>query len=130
MSRTYGQKYDPIKDITTQTEADEYFENLVAENMSQNHNTRAEAVEIEKHNIGYWSGYYSEELQERVERLFNCIHPIFGSINDKEKREPKNAFALGAEMMERKTAGIEPVYLPQPKDHQPVQCNINSWMED
>jgi hypothetical protein len=72
-------KYGPAMDITDQAEADSYFEKCVQHNMSFG-TSRTRAEEVEKTNLGYFAGYYDAETRERVERLFRCSHPIFGSI--------------------------------------------------
>lgn len=74
-----GQKYNPAMKIKDQAEADAYFEMLVKQTMSFG-TTREKAEEIERSNLGYWAGYYDNETRERVERLFKCTHPVFGSI--------------------------------------------------
>lgn len=76
---TIGEKYDPAMDITDQKEADEYFEACV-EHCMLFEKTREEAEIIEKHNLGYFSGYCDLETQKRVQELFHCYHPIFGSV--------------------------------------------------
>lgn len=79
---TYEEKYDPAMAITDQAEADGYFERLVQHNMSFG-TMREEAEGIERANLGYWAGYYSHATRERVERLFRCAHPFFGSIAER-----------------------------------------------
>lgn len=78
-------KYGPAMVITDQAEADKYFEELVRHNMSFGQNTREIAENVERHNLGYFAGYYDAETRARVERLFKCEHPVFGSI---EKNGP------------------------------------------
>ena len=75
-----GEKYGPAMTIIDQKEADEYFEKLVAHSMDCFGNTREEAEKNERHNLGYYAGYYDHETRERVEKLFNCAHPIFGKV--------------------------------------------------
>jgi hypothetical protein len=75
---TYGEKYQPAMEIADQQEADAYFERLVAHSMSFG-KSRAEAEQIERLNLGYWTGYYDEETARRVFTLFKCEHPIFGT---------------------------------------------------
>lgn len=79
MNATSGEKYDPAMEITEQNEADVYFEKLVRHAMAHG-KSRQEAEEIERHNLGYWAGYYSSEVRARVERLFACAHPFIGPI--------------------------------------------------
>jgi hypothetical protein len=50
---------------------------------------------VERHNLGYFAGYYDNETRERVERLFKCSHPIFGSIAKNGAPTAKEALAAG-----------------------------------
>jgi hypothetical protein len=77
---TIGDKYGPAMEITDQAQADAYLERCVAHTMSWGR-TRNEAEKIERSNLGYYAGYYSDATRERVERLFRCAHPVFGSIS-------------------------------------------------
>lgn len=76
---TIGDKYGPAMEITTQDEADAYFLKLVEHTMSFGR-LRPEAEQLERRNLGYYAGYYGHDTRERVERLFNTEHPLFGSI--------------------------------------------------
>ena len=87
MLMTMGEKYDPAMKITSQAEANEYFEACVEHTMRacpdvmQADDPRAEAERIERINLGYIAGYYSPETQERVKTLFGAEHPILkGSV--------------------------------------------------
>jgi hypothetical protein len=31
--------------------------------------------------LGYFAGYYDHATRERVERLYRCAHPVFGSAS-------------------------------------------------
>src|SRR5215208_3580589 len=88
---TYAAKYDPAMGITDQASADLYFDACVEHTMGFG-KCREEAEAIERKNIGYWSGYYSHEVRERVERLFKCEYPIFGSIEENGPPTPEQAF--------------------------------------
>lgn len=92
---TIGDKYGPAMEITDQAKADEYFDALVEHSMNRHGKSRAEAVKIEKANLGYYAGYYSHETRERVERLFRCSHPVFGSIVQNGPPTPEQAFNAG-----------------------------------
>lgn len=91
---TMGEKYDPAMEITTQEEADKYFEECVKHTMSWG-KTREEAENTERSNLGYFAGYYNDETRERVERLFKCSHPFFGSIAKNGPPTPEEAFEIG-----------------------------------
>jgi hypothetical protein len=91
---TYGKKYDRAMDIKTQEEADEYFELCVQHTMSFG-KSREEAEQIEKTNFGYWAGYFSADTRQRIERLFRCEHPFFGSIDKNGPPSAERALKLG-----------------------------------
>jgi hypothetical protein len=92
-----GDKYAPAMEITDQAEADMYFEKCVAHSMRFNM-TREKAEELERINLGYYAGYYNSETRARVEKLFNCAHPVFGAIAEKGQPTPEAAYAKGVEM--------------------------------
>ena len=78
--KTIGEKYGPAMEITDQAQADEYFEQMVEDCLAAKKDlSRAEAEHVERSNLGYYAGYYSHETRLRVERLFRCVHPIFGA---------------------------------------------------
>lgn len=99
---TIGDKYGPAMKITDQVEADDYFEKCV-EHCMRYGRTREEAIDIEKSNLGYFAGYCSSETRERVERLFRCSHPVFGSIATNGEPTVEEAFRAGSSMAERLT---------------------------
>ena len=75
---TYGDKYTPAMKIETQDDADAYFEACVQHSMLYG-TSRKKAEAIERENLGYYAGYFSDEVQQRVNRLFRTRHPIFGT---------------------------------------------------
>lgn len=96
---TFGEAYDPAIEITDQEKANEYFEALVQHSMKYQNLSREEAENLERQNLGYYAGYYSEETRERIERLFNCSHPIFGPIS-KGVPTAEEAFEMGKKLAE------------------------------
>ncbi len=74
---TIQEKYSPAMEITTQEEADQYFEALVLHSMTFG-KTREEAEKLERENLAYFAGYHDHETRLRVEKLFRCEHPLFG----------------------------------------------------
>ncbi len=89
-------RYGLAMEITTQAEADAYFEELVKHNQSvQPDLPREKAEEIERSNLGYYAGYYGSETRERVERLFRCEHPVFGAIAKNGQPTSEEAFEAG-----------------------------------
>jgi hypothetical protein len=54
-----------------------------------------EATKIAKDKLAYHAGYRDNETRARVEELFQCEHPIFGSIKKNGPPSPEEAFQLG-----------------------------------
>jgi hypothetical protein len=90
---TLGKKYEPAMEIADQAQADAYFELLVNHSMRFG-KTREEAEALERSNLGYFAGYCDHETRLRVERLFRCVHPIFGPASN-GKPDPEFAIKLG-----------------------------------
>ena len=92
--KTFGEVYRPAMLITDQAEADEYKGALVKHLLAfPNVKTEDEAISLMKQNLGYIAGYYGNETRERVERLFNCEHPVFGKESG-DVPTPKEAFEM------------------------------------
>lgn len=86
-------------EITDQADADQYFRDyakfIQAALDAEPRGDDMTAVQIAKVNLGYYAGYYSNETRERVERLFRCSHPVFGSIAAKGPPTSEEAFEVG-----------------------------------
>jgi len=101
---TYGQVLDPAMKITKSDDAMQYLNSyieylvpyVIENNKDKDENfIYDESVRIAKHNLGYYAGYYDNETRKRVEKLFNCTHPIFGSIEKNGAPSAEHAFELG-----------------------------------
>lgn len=101
---TIGEKYDPAMQITEQAEADAYFQLCVDHSMTYHRKTREEAEALERTNLGYYAGYGSNETRSRVERLFRCSHPVFGSIAAVGAPTPEEALQAGIDMAARRNS--------------------------
>ena len=77
-SLTFGDVLEPAMTITDPEDAKQYFDAYVAW-LETRSVIRKNAENIARYNLGYYAGYYDQETQKRVERLFNAKHPIFGS---------------------------------------------------
>lgn len=95
---TIGKKYKPAMIIIDAKEAQRYFEKLVAHSMLHG-NSREEAEKIEKSNLGYFAGYYGDDVRKKVEQLFFCVHPIFGAASN-DTPTAAEAFELGKKLAE------------------------------
>lgn len=98
----YRESLNPAMEITDPEDAKQYKEALIkyterflTNGLSESGMT---AEEVVNSNLGYYAGYYSLETRERVEKLFNCSHPVFGSIKDNGAPTPKQAFEAGLEI--------------------------------
>ena len=97
--------------ITNQEQADAWFEVLVQDGIKRRGDllekfkdsgnpascVRLEIERIIRNNLGYYAGYYNDETRARVERLFKCSHPIFGSIEENGPPSAEEAFKKGLE---------------------------------
>ena len=101
---TYGDILGPAMKITDPDDAKQYLESyieyLIPYVIENNENVTdefiyTESVNIAKRNLGYYAGYYDNETRKRVEKLFECSHPIFGSIEINGEISPESAFELG-----------------------------------
>lgn len=91
---TYGDIYKPAMELETREQADEWWEAAHSSLVEHWDKSEAEADEIISHNLGYWTGYYSDEVAERVFKLFEhrkVSHPIFG----KSRPTAEEAFGAG-----------------------------------
>lgn len=93
---TFGEILGPAMQITDQEEADAYFEAMVRHGMQQDPSLGQDLAEANlRQSLAYFAGYYEHETRVRVERLFGCVHPIFGPAT---LGEPAPAAALSAGM--------------------------------
>ena len=89
-------KYGPAMEITEQADANVYWEKCVRHSMSHG-KSRYESEKLERGNLRRYAGYYDHETRDRVERLFRCSHPAFGSIADNGPPTAEEAFKAGLE---------------------------------
>ena len=95
-SLTYGQCLDPIFKITEKADAMQY-KNAYVE-FTEKHikeNEPLSALQIVNANIGYYAGYGSNDDRKRIEELFECSHPVFGSVKQNGIPTGKEAFECG-----------------------------------
>ena len=101
MSITSGDLYNSAMKVQTQEEADEFFEALMVFCLIEFVQEREEAARVMRSNIGYWTGYCSDETAIRVQRLFQCEHPVFGSMEHDGPPTPEEALRKGIEIGRR-----------------------------
>ena len=99
---TFGDCLHPAMEITDPEDAQQYLAEYV--NHIQKYLDKEPrddgmtAEEIAKVNLGYFAGYYSNETRARVEELFMCSHPVFGSIKNNGSPTPEQAFKMGEDI--------------------------------
>lgn len=93
--QTINEWYGPAMHIVEEAQAREYFETIVTARMKRFNQSREEAEKVERINLGYFAGYYSNETRARVERLFQCQHPFFGAIAERGAVGAAEAFEMG-----------------------------------
>ena len=99
---TIGETLGPAMEITDPLDAQQYLTDYV--NHIQKHldkeprDDNMTAEDIAKANLGYFAGYYDTDTRIRVEKLFSCAHPIFGTIKDNGVPTADQAFQAGKDM--------------------------------
>ena len=96
---TYEDCLGPAMKITNKKDAEQYIAEYIKYiEKYQKYADEKDAEIIAKSNLGYYAGYYSNEVRERVEKLFCCAHPVFGSIKENGIPTPQEAFDMGKNM--------------------------------
>lgn len=88
---SFKETLGPAMEITDQGKADEYRQLLIDRYVRLGGHSPEKATNIVNQNLGYYAGYYSGDIQERVNRLFRTVHPIFETTIP----TAKEAFELG-----------------------------------
>lgn len=96
---TTSELYSRSTKIETEQEAKAYLNNLVQYFVQRFNMPLDEALLKVRQNIGCFSGYYDRETRARVEKLFNCVHPVLGSVNN--DLSPEEIFNIGLKMGEK-----------------------------
>jgi hypothetical protein len=96
---SYAELFEPAMKIETQEEADAYLDALITYQMENGGSpNREDAAAKMRESLGYFAGYHDHQTRRRVERLFRCEHPYFGSIEENGPPTPEEALALGKAM--------------------------------
>ncbi len=103
---TWGELYGPAMEMTDPEKAVEYLNALIQRNVTYFGDTAENAEEVVKQNLGYYAGYYDAETMIRVQKLFDCVHPVFGKIeSESDIPTPEEAFQSGKDLVSK--AGVE-----------------------
>lgn len=90
--------FGPAMRVETFEEAEDYLDAIIRYIQSHSKMSRIEAKRIARQSLGYWVGYFDHKTRERVETLFQCEHPLFGTIAGKGAPTPEEALRIGLEM--------------------------------
>ena len=81
---------------TDKDEAQDFFYQYVNHISFTNKYSWDKSIEIAKSNLGYFAGYYNQEVCDIIYKTYQCSHPIFG---DKPFNvDPVEAFNIGYNM--------------------------------
>lgn len=96
---TYGECLDPAMEIEDPEEAEQYLKDYATYIQKcidkEPRGDDMDGFAVAKINLGYWAGYYDDNTRKRVEKLFKCSHPFFGSIEDNGPPTAEEAFKMG-----------------------------------
>jgi len=82
---TFHSCLSPCTTIVDADDARQYLEAYSKYLAERNKTTVTDAMVIAKKNIGYYAGYQTEEVFNRMLRLFKTVHPVF------KRKYPKSA---------------------------------------
>lgn len=102
-TKTVGELYGPAMKVDTKEEAEEMLLEITCYIRSRDTEgkTEEQITNIAKCNLGYYAGYYDHDTRRRVERLYECAHPVFGSIAANGPPTASEAFAAGKKLGEK-----------------------------
>ena len=89
--------------VTTKAQAAQIIEEEITARIAIAHLTEQEARDVLLTNIGYATGYMSARTGDKIMRLFNTQHPIWGRTHP----TPEEALRLGIEYGSRGVKGME-----------------------
>ena len=98
--KTFGAIFECALNLANEDKekAQDFFKQYVLFIFKNNDKVKSleEAEQIAKSNLGYFAGYYDEEVCDIIYKTYQCTHPIFG---DKPfDVTPEEAFNKGLEM--------------------------------
>lgn len=101
--KTMGEVFEFALNLakTNKEEAQNFFKAYVEYILEDNDkvNTIEEAERITKSNLGYFAGYYNQEVCDIIYETYQCSHPIFGDKPFSVSAE--DAYKKGIELKEK-----------------------------
>ena len=80
--------------VETKEEASKFIDNYTQYLTKTGNKSVEEAREVAEINVGYWTGYMSNEVGLRVLDLYDIDHPYFG----RTRPSPQEALKIGYEL--------------------------------
>ena len=103
---TFGECLGPAMEITDPEDAQQYLTEYIKYTQTfldkKPRDDGMTAEDICKVNLGYYAGYYDSDTRVRVESLFTCAHPVFGTIKDNGQPTAEEAFQKGMDLAKNK----------------------------
>ena len=96
--KTFGEQFKSALKCKTPQDAEMWIEKEVEHFVTYHGKSPEEAVAHIKSNLGYMAGYYSDEVAKTIHRLFNAVHPIFGTSTYHKDVSPEEALELGKQI--------------------------------
>lgn len=93
--KTSASSYDKAIQATDEASASICFHDLVEQFMRVKGCSIDYAEKGVRQNLGYIAGYHGNDTRVRVERLYQCEHPIFGKLTEMGEPTTEEALAAG-----------------------------------
>mgnify|MGYP003393479473 CR=1 FL=1 len=95
---TYREQFESALKCESLEEAELWMEKEVQYYVEHYEKQPIEAINIIKVNLGYMAGYYDDATAKKIHRLFNAVHPIFGTSTYHRDTSAEEAFKIGKEL--------------------------------
>jgi hypothetical protein len=96
-----GTVYDLAMKVRSKRQADSQFAMLMQRQINRGVPPEI-AAKFLRTNLAYYAAYGDHERRERIERLYECEHPVFGAIAVNGAPSTQEAFDLGLNRAARK----------------------------
>lgn len=101
MGKTYVEQFDEALACKDRQEAGIWLAKEIRRYWIEFNKPMTEAESIIKQNLGYMAGYYDHDTAQKINRLFDATHPIFGTASYHQELTPRDALEAGIEFAVR-----------------------------
>ncbi len=95
MPLTLTEIFDTAKKIKSEEGASLLVRAAVLDLFKQTDDTEEDLDKAVRQNLAYMAGYCGTDVRERIEKLFKCEHPVFGSIAEMGVPTSRESFMCG-----------------------------------